>query len=352
MMPHSLEDLGWTADFASASAKYSRQYTFGRVTCRQRTRWEVSIEIGVVQAGITGAMRRLGRIPVIGDFVVLLYQPDAGFTRIVDILPRKTTISRGIPGEEGADQVIAANIDTVFVVTAAGPDLNSRRLERYLALVHASGAQPVILINKTDLTDDPSSLVTTIAPVTTGIPVIPVSALTKAGIAPLEPYLVPKRTSVLIGSSGVGKSTLINTLLEDQMQEIGDIRDYDGKGRHKTTVRQLFILQNGALIIDNPGLREVGMGTAGGGLGETFPDIVDLAARCRFSDCRHESEPGCAVRQAVHEGTLASKRLENYRRLTDELAFEREKSEVGLIRYERKRWKEISRQARNLGKNR
>lgn len=136
------------------------------------------------------------------------------------------------------------------------------------------------------------------------------------------------------------------------MQEIGDIRDYDGKGRHKTTVRQLFILQNGALIIDNPGLREVGMGTAGGGLGETFPDIVDLAARCRFSDCRHESEPGCAVRQAVHEGTLASKRLENYRRLTDELAFEREKSEVGLIRYERKRWKEISRQARNLGKNR
>lgn len=344
----SLEALGWNNDLASAFTPYGGHCIPGRIACRQRTHYEIFTEGGVLNAGISGALRRAGRIPAVGDFVALHHQPEAGVSTIVDILPRKTMVTRGVAGNDGADQVIAANMDTVFIVTAAGPDLNARRLERYLALVHASGARPVIVINKADLADTPEALAEAIAPVTAGVPVITLSALTHAGLSLLDPWLLPGNTVALIGSSGVGKSTLINAFLEQTVQDTIAVRDYDGKGRHTTTVRQLFILQGGALVIDNPGLREVGIGTAGSGIGETFSDIRELAAGCRFSDCRHDQEPGCAVREAVSRGLLLQERLDNYLRLTKELAFEQEKAEIGLIRSERKRWKAIKIQARDM----
>ena len=346
--PHTLKQLGWTDEFSQAFSKYSGPYIPGRVACRQKTVWEVFIDNGTVMAGISGALRRLDRFPAVGDFVVLLHQPEAGSSTIVDILPQKTVFTRGASGREGTDQVIAANIDTVFIVTAAGHDLNARRIERYLAIAHASGARPVIVINKSDLADDPALLTEDIIPVASGIPVIPVSAISGEGIDRLEPYLAPGTTIVLIGSSGVGKSTLINRLLDQPMQETSGIRENDGKGRHTTTVRQLFILKGGALMIDNPGLREVGIGTASAGIAETFSDILELAEGCRFSDCRHEREPGCAVQEAVNKGILSASRLENYHRLMRELAFEQEKSEIGLVRIERKRWKAIKIQARDI----
>lgn len=346
--PASLKQLGWTEEFSQAFKKYTGPYVPGRVACRQKTVWEVALDGGAVTAGISGALRRFGRFPAVGDFVVLLHQPDAGVSLIVDILPQKTVFTRGISGRAGTDQVIAANIDTVFIITAAGPDLNARRIERYLAIVHASGARPVVLINKSDLADDPLSLTEEIVPVASGIPVIPVSAISGRGIDQLEPYLAPGTMIVLIGSSGVGKSTLINRLLDWPVQETGSTRGYDGKGRHTTTVRQLFILKGGALMIDTPGLREVGIGTASAGIGDTFPDIRELAAGCRFSDCRHEQEPGCAVQEAVSRGTLLQNRLENYHRLMRELAFEQEKAEIGLVRSERKKWKAIKAQARHM----
>ncbi|HJX55472.1 MAG TPA: ribosome small subunit-dependent GTPase A [Methanoregula sp.] len=349
-LPVSLETLGWDDESASAFSKYTGPYIPGRVACRQRTVYDVFIEGGSVLAGISGSMRKLGRFPAVGDFVVLLHRPEAGATTIVDILPRKTVFTRGVAGNEGTDQVIAANITTIFIVTAAGPDLNARRLERYLAVVHASGASPVIVINKSDLLEDPSTLVAEISPVTAGIPVVCISALTGNGISQLDPWLTPGITIALIGSSGVGKSTLINTLLEQSVQETTVTRDYDGKGRHKTTVRQMFVLKSGALMIDNPGLREVGIGTAGSGISDTFPDIVELAGGCRFSDCRHEQEPGCAVREAVSDGILSPSRLDNYLRLMRELAFEQEKSAIGLVRIERKRWKGIGKLAKDIRK--
>ena len=251
---------------------------------RQKTVWDVFIDGGSVTAGISGALKKLGRFPAVGDFIVLLHQPEAGSSTIVDILPRKSVFTRGTSAKEGTDQVIAANIDIVFIVTAAGHDLNARRIERYLAIAHASGAQPVIVINKSDLTDDPALLTEEIIPVASGIPVIPLSAISGDGITRLEPFLTPGITIVLIGSSGVGKSTLINRLLDRPIQETSVIRDYDGKGRHTTTVRQLFIMKSGALMIDTPGLREVGIGTASAGIGETFPDILECATGCRFSD--------------------------------------------------------------------
>src|SRR5512136_2314582 len=347
---YTLKQLGWTEEHAQAFSKYTGPYVPGRVACRQKTVWDVFIEGGSVTTGISGTLKKLGRFPAVGDFVVLLHQPEAGSSMIVDILPQKSVFTRGTSGRAGTDQVIAANIDTVFIVTAAGHDLNARRIERYLAIAHASGAEPVIVINKSDLADDAALLTGEIIPVASGIPVIAVSAISGDGMIRLEPFLAPGTTIVLIGSSGVGKSTLINRLLDRPVQETSATRDFDGKGRHTTTVRQLFILKGGALMIDSPGIREVGIGTASGGIAETFPDILELATGCRFSDCRHGQEPGCAVQEAVRSGTLSPTRLENYHRLAGELAFEQEKAEIGLVRSERKRWKGISKLAKEISK--
>jgi ribosome biogenesis GTPase / thiamine phosphate phosphatase len=346
----TLKQLGWTEEHNQAFSKYTGPYVPGRVACRQKTVWNVFIDGGSVTAGISGALKKLGRFPAVGDFIVLLHQPETGSSTIVDILPRKSVFARGSSTKEGTDQIIAANIDIVFIVTAAGHDLNARRTERYLAIAHASGAKPVIVINKSDLTDDPALLTDEISPVAPGIPVIPVSAKSGDGFARLEPFLCPGTTIALIGSSGVGKSTLINRLLDQPLQEIAVIRNYDGKGRHTTTVRQLFVMKNGTLLIDNPGLREVGIGTASAGIAETFPDILGLATGCRFSDCRHEREPGCTVQEAVKNGTLSSSRLENYHRLVRELAFEQEKADIGLKRSEKKRWKGITKLAKEISK--
>jgi ribosome biogenesis GTPase len=339
--PRTPEELGWTHEQEAAFAHYRGPYRAGRVSCRQKTTWEVLTEKGPLTAGISGALRNLGRFPAVGDFVVLLDQPETNVHSIVAILPRKTCFSRGAAGAEGPDQVIAANIDTVFIVTAAGNDLSARRTERYLAIAHASGARPVIVINKADLADDRPGLAGIIGPSAEGVPVITVSARTGEGMDDLRPFLEPKKTVVLIGSSGVGKSTIINRLLDRLVQDTGSTRESDDRGRHTTTVRQLFPLEGGAFIIDNPGLREVGIGTASAGMEETFPDIRNLAKGCRFSDCRHGNEPGCAVQEAVRAGTLSAARLENFHRLQKEIAFAQDKAEIGLARTERKRWKHL-----------
>ena len=342
-----LEALGWDGTLAPVFERHRGPYAAGRVTCRHRTVFDVATRDGVASVHASGALRRAGRLPVVGDFVVLLRQPDAAVSTIVDVLPRRSVMARGLPGADGADQPIAANVDIVFIVTAAGRDLNLRRIERYLALVNASGARPVILVNKADLVEDPTKLAAAVAPVAAGAPVVVVSALAGSGLAQLAPYLAPGTTVALVGSSGVGKSTLINALLERALQATACVRVRDEKGRHTTSARQLFALDCGALVIDTPGLREVGLGTAGG-LAETFPEIAELAVDCRFSDCTHAIEPGCAVRGAAEEGLLPRARLESYLRLAGELAFAQERAEIGSARSERKRWKEISKAARDF----
>lgn len=348
--PATLRELGWDENLETAFSRYTGPYTAGRVACQHKTVFDVLIPQGSMRVGTSGALRRLGKVPAVGDFVVMLDQPETGSRMIVDILPRRSMLSRGAPGEGGAEQAIAANVDVVCIVTAAGADFNVRRIERYLAVVHASGARPVIVINKADLADDPAAVAAEAAEVSGDVPVVTLSARDGSGLSALDPFLGVGTTVVLVGSSGVGKSTLINALLCDEVQETGDVRSRDEKGRHTTTVRQLFRLPGGALVIDNPGIREIQLGNAAAGMGETFADIIELATGCRYPDCRHENEPGCAVREAVEAGILSEKRLESYLRLNKELEFQTEKSDIGLKRLEKKKWRWIGKAAKEFRK--
>jgi ribosome biogenesis GTPase len=248
---------------------------------------------------------------------------------------------RKVAGDETAAQVVAANVDVAFVVTAL-PDVNPRRLERYLALAWESGAVPVIVLTKTDLSDDVAAQITTAQALAPGVDVIALSSVTGVGVDALDRLLQPGRTAVLLGPSGAGKSTLVNRLLGADRIRTAEVRE-DGKGRHTTTHRELFRLPGGALLIDTPGMRELQLWDADAGLSAAFSDIYVLSDECRFRDCRHETEPGCAVRAAVEAGQLPAARLEHWRQLERELAHLARRQDQLATAAERSRTKSLQR---------
>ena len=261
-------------------------------------------------------------IPTTGDYVALCWNP-CGESRITATLPRTSKFERAAAGSSGRRaQTIAVNFDTLFFMMSLNQNFSVRRLERFLALGNATGAAVVTLLTKSDLVDDPRDLISDAAACAGAVPVFAISAKTGAGLDQLAPYVQPRRTLAFIGSSGVGKSSLVNALAGKELMPTLEVRDWDSKGRHTTTERELIRLPSGALVIDTPGMREIGMWEADAGIADAFADIESLFARCRFSDCRHDTEPGCAVKAALASGELSGERWTAYRRLKAEMARE------------------------------
>lgn len=346
----SLEYLGWDDKWESLFSSFEGPYLPGRVIAAHKTRYDVNVPGDTLSVPLSGAMRTKKFLPVVGDFVVILNNPDSAICMIVSILKRRTCLSRGGAGESAGEQVLAANIDTAFIVTDPDHDFSIPRLERYLLIVRSSGAEPVIILNKSDTREELSTLVDLIHVELGTVPVIALSALKNDGLEHLEPFLTPGKTVIFLGSSGVGKSTLVNALTGVSLQKTGGIRENDGKGRHTTTVRHLIPLPGGSCLIDTPGMREIRIWPAKNEINETFDEIIQIARGCRFSDCRHQQEPGCAVRQAIEEGRLSPERLERYRKLLREASFEKYKEEIGLKRLEKKQYKGIAKKAREYEK--
>ena len=286
--------------------------------------------------------------PVAGDWVAVA---DAGERAVIHhVLRRRTAMVRRAADTEATVQAIAANVDVFGLVSSANRDLNPRRIERYLTAVWDSGAAPVIVLNKVDLVEDVRPLLESIEPVALGVPVVQVSALTGEGIEALRAHLGPGTTVGLVGSSGVGKSSLINRLVGHDVQHVSDIREDDARGRHTTTRRELIPLAGGGVLIDTPGMRELGLIEDDGGVDAAFADIAQLDQDCRFNDCRHEAEPGCAVQAALLAGALTAERLQSYRKLQREIAAADRKRDPVLAANERRRWKSITKEMRALEK--
>lgn len=348
----TLGALGWDDRFSEAFAPYAEDgLSPGRVTAEHRAGYVVANGSGddllaVARGRLRDAAILSGGLPAVGDWVVVTPQP--GLRAVIEaVLPRRTAVTRKIAWSEADEQVIAANVDVLFVVTDLDHDFNLRRLERYLVMAYETGAAPVIILTKLDLCRDPA-LVDDVEAVAIGVPVIPVSNVTGEGLEAVAAHLTPGRTVALIGSSGVGKSTLVNSLAGRELMPTGAVRS-DGRGRHTTTHRELLTLPGGALLIDTPGLRELQLWE--GDVDGAFSDLLELAATCRFADCVHESEPGCAVTGAIESGALDRARLSAYRKLERELEAVRTRGDKRVAAERKRRWRQRARETRSARKH-
>ena len=280
--------------------------------------------------GITGNMKKANEFPVVGDLVNINETMDV----ITGIEPRKTKLSRKVAGNEVIEQILASNIDYVFIVSSLNHDFNIARLERYLTFVYESGASPVFILTKSDIGEEVEEKINKLEHIAFGVPIYKISILDENSLSPIKGYFEKENIITLVGSSGVGKSTLINKLLGHEILETQGIREDDAKGRHTTTHRELFYLGNGA-IIDTPGMRELQFW--GGNLENSFEDVESLISKCKFSDCTHTNEPKCAIRNAIEIGELARERFERYKKLQKELTFIESKQNAGLKRAEKEK---------------
>jgi ribosome biogenesis GTPase len=326
-----LSELGWTPDLAE---QFEPGLVPGRVAAAHRGAFDVWMETGEVRASLPGKLLHEGLDVAVGDWVGL------GDGLIRTVLPRRSAIVRNAAGSTTTAQTLAANIDVAFVVSSLGPDLEPRRLERYLVSIWDTGATPEIVLTKADRMEDPWDLVAEVEAVAPGVPVHVVSSLTGQGTDALRARITPGTTAVLLGSSGVGKSTLVNRWLGEDVMATKETRVDDDEGRHTTTVRQMLVLPGGGLVIDSPGIRELQLWDVGDeALGATFSDVEELAAECRFGDCTHEHEPGCAVLAALEDGTLPRDRFDSWRKLQRELHAIAIRHNALLRKEEVRKWK-------------
>ena len=321
----NLEDYGWDESFAEHFEPYAREgYEAGRVFLQHNKYYMLYTAAGETLAEASGRLRYEARgpedFPAVGDWVALRRKEDEDKAAVIhDVLPRRSKFSRRAAGTRDEEQVVAANVDTVFLVTGLDHDFNPRRIERYLVMAWESGAEPVVVLNKADVAEDAEGAVREVEAVAPGVAVVRMSAKRGEGVEALLPFVGRGRTVALIGSSGVGKSTIVNRLVGEDVQRTQEVRLGDQRGRHTTTHRELIVLPSGGLVMDTPGMRELQVLVSDRGLRETFDDIEEVAANCRFTDCRHENEPDCAIREALADGTLDAERYGNYRKLQAEM---------------------------------
>jgi ribosome biogenesis GTPase / thiamine phosphate phosphatase len=326
----------------------------GRVIEIQKEQYKVITEYGENTAKLKGSLFYNDEVnsiyPAVGDFVLVKHN-SIGDSIVYHVLKRKSKFSR-LDSFYGDEQVVATNFDYVFIMTSLNHDFNIKRIERYLTATWQSGALPVIILTKLDLCSDYTFQKEQIEEVALGVPIIAVSSLTGEGLEQLKEFIKPSVTIVFLGSSGVGKSSLVNAVAEGDIMKVNSIRDDDSKGRHTTTHRQLIMLQNGTMIIDTPGMRELGMWDVSEGLDTAFADIEELSDKCKFRDCKHQCEPGCAVKEALESGELSKERWENYIKLKKEARFAERKEALDMRLKEKARQKSISKFQKEFQKGR
>ena len=351
-MVFNLKELGWNSTFNKFLKEKNLQDIFpGRICSQNGKHYKVITKDGEQSAILSNSYFRSinnkSDIPAVGDWVGLKVNEEINISHILFLLPRKNKLSRKVAGKKSEEQIIASNIDIVFIFTSVDQDFNIRRLERYLSMIYEINANPIIILNKIDKCKNLEKFINETKEVFQNVTIISISAKTGENIEKVKKYIKFGKTIVLIGSSGVGKSTLINRLFGYSRQAVGEIRSSDGKGRHITSSRELIILPEGGIIIDNPGIRELQLWSSGEGISKTFQDIEELSRLCKFRDCAHEMEPGCAVKKAIDDGNLSIKRLNSYKKLIREYNYSQLRRNI----YEqRKKDKELGKMYRQVHK--
>ncbi len=346
----TLESLGWNAFFLNAFANSDMPELYpARVAQENKSGYLIFSERGEHRAELAGAFRhRTGQQadrPAVGDWVTVRFH-DGGHALIHGVLPRRSAFSRKTVGLAAQEQVVATNIDTLFIVASLDGNFNPRRVERTLIMAWESGAAPVVVLNKCDLSDDPGARLAEMRDVALGVPVLAISAAEETGFEVLADYTGPGKTVALIGSSGVGKSSIINRLAGEYVQKVEAISGSVNKGRHTTTRRELIVLPSGGTIIDTPGMREMQLWNGEEGIRETFDDVEMLAAGCHFRDCGHRDEPGCAVLAALAGGELDENRFRNYRKMQREIENLAIRQDELARRKQRQEWKRVTMEIR------
>jgi len=344
---------GWDESFEESFQDASSEgtaYLPARIVREDRGLYRAIADGTEYAAEITGAFRNAhahsDEFPAVGDWVVTAPVGDEEKLRIHAVLPRKTVFKRTAVGTTSETQVVAANVDTIFIVMGLDGDFNPRRVERYIALAYESGAQPVVVLSKSDVSDIVPEQVVQIEDVAFGVPVHPISSLQDDGLEFLSEYICVGKTIALLGSSGAGKSTLVNALMGNQTMDTGEVREDDSRGRHTTTHRQLVVLPTGGLLIDTPGMREIQLTGDDESIGSTFGDVEALFDQCRFRDCQHDQEPGCAIQGAIDSGELDAKRYKSYLKLKRELAFTQRRQSESFAQEEKQRNRAFSKMVR------